>query len=58
MVTVNAPVMTVTHSDGLYEIALEEETCAMLQKHHQSNKEEETENNKIEGEEKQFCNTM
>jgi len=50
--------MTVTHSDGLYEIALEEETCAMLQKHHQSNKEEETENNKIEGEEKQFCNTM
>lgn len=55
MVPLNAPVMTVTDANGVYEIALEEETCAMLQQHHREQQEKhlihgkDDEDNKIEG---------
>lgn len=56
----NAPLMTVTDANGSYEIALEEETRAMLQQHHleerqthqQGHKEEKNESSQIEGIEK------
>ena len=35
MVPLSTPVMTVTNANGVYEIALEEETCVMLQQQEQ-----------------------
>ena len=35
MVPLTTPVMTVTNANGVYEIALEEETCVMLQQQEQ-----------------------
>lgn len=35
MVPLTTPVMTVTNANGVYEIALEEETCVMLQQQQQ-----------------------
>lgn len=50
--------MKMTDANGLYEIALEEETFALLQQqqkeHHQNNWEEEKGDNKIEGVEKKI----
>ncbi len=53
MVSLNAPVMTVTDVNGMYEIALEEETCVMLQQHQREQQEKlgnDKKDDKMEGE--------
>jgi hypothetical protein len=43
MVPMTTPVMTVTNANGVYEIALEEETCVMLQQQQQQQQKQQQE---------------
>ena len=64
MVPLTTPVMTVTNANGVYEIALEEETCVMLQQQEQQQLEkqqlrekQQLESNR-ENQELQSCDTQ
>ncbi len=49
MVPMTTPVMTVTNANGVYEIALEEETCVMLQQQQQQQQQKQQQKQQQEG---------
>jgi len=53
MVPLTTPVMTVTNANGVYEIALEAETCVMLQQQEQQELQKQKQQQKIEEQELQ-----
>ena len=48
MVPLTTPVMTVTNANGVYEIALEEETCVMLQQQERQQQQQQQQQQKLQ----------